>query len=618
MKRTSRFLRHGAVFAALALLGACSGSHVLPAAGNLSSDPGNSLYVNASVGSDRNDGSFKHPLRTISQCASRARKGQTCFIRGGIYHENTIRPNSGVKIQSLDASPVTMLATHRVKHWKLYSGHIYVASVTLNSTLPANQVFIGPGTKLLNEAQFPTPSSNPLQPTWAVEASGSTSKHIVDPKLPAVNLTGAIVNVWSGTDPWTHIQGPVASSGGGSLTFTPNGGYCHGSTCDVGSMPGGFYYVTGALGLLTAPGEWWYDSAKRLLYLWAPRGKNPNKLDVEAKQEQVLIDLSGRSGVTVQGVTLIGGGIMMDSNSTNNTITGITALYVSQVLWADNNYRTFYSWKEGSGLVLDGSGNVIENSTIAYSATNGVLLRGQNNTVTNSLIHDVDWIGDYSAGVLPIAGNNQITYNTIYNTGRAAVEDDYSAKMPTSNLEIGNNNFFNAMYLSVDGGTIYATAQYGQLAKGTKIYDNWLHPEIKPAGRIPHSNTCNCPWAGMYVDSGIGGLTIDHNVIWDAYPDLTAFPSKDVHVSYNTLLDSNPKVMWLGCYGSCDDKYPHTMVNDNLLYSTIWNRGERKVPQKDNSSTAPGAGTVPPPGCTISGCNVGSSPPKLVTNATAI
>lgn len=608
MKRTSYFLCQGSALLLLAGLTACSGSRVLPSTGGAPGTAGSSLYVSAANGSDRNSGSPGRPFRTVARCAALAHAGETCYVRAGIYRE-TIAPNNGVTIRPEGKSKVTLLATKQITGWKVYSGQIYVAKASLSSKLPAYQILIGPGTSMVNEAQYPAPSSNPLQPNWATEGYGSTATQIVDPSMPAVNLTGAIVNVWSGTDPWTHIEGPVTASGGGSLTFTPNGNDCQPSNCYVGSMAGGYYYVTGALGLLQAPNEWWYDSAKKLLYLWAPNSQNPNYLDIEAKQNQVLVNLSGKSGVTVQDITLVGGSIMMDSRSTNNTINGITALYPSQVLTAGNMYRTFYSYPEGSGLVLDGSNNVIENSTIAYSATNGVLLRGHNNTVTNSLIHDVDWIGDYSAGVEPVTSSNKITYNTIYNTGRASVEDDYSSKMPTTNLEIGYNNFFNAMYLSVDGGTFYATSQYGQVARGTNVHDNWLHVEVSPQGRIPLSNSCKCPWAGLYVDSGIGGLTISNNIVWDSYPDLTAFPSKDVQIGYNTLLDTTPKGVWLGCYGTCDDQYPNTMVDNNLIYTNIWNRGQNQVPQENNNSYAPGAGQIPQPGCTIYGCNIGGSPP---------
>jgi hypothetical protein len=612
MRKASSFSYAALVVSSIVLLSGCSGgSHFVPGAPAAPQGRARAsgLFVSASKGSDRNDGSFARPFRTVRRCATRAHSGQTCYVSGGVYR-GTVKPNSGITIRPMSGQRVTMIATVPVTNWKVYSGSIYVASVTLDPTLPANQVFIGPGTTMLNEAQYPAPSSNPLQPNWAVEAAGSTSTQIVDPKLPSANLQGAIVNVWSGTDPWAHIEGPVSASYGGSLSFTPNGGVCPPSNCYVESMPGGFYYVTGALALLTAPGEWWYDATNKLLYLWAPNGTNPNYLDVEAKNNQVLVDLSGKSDVTVSDVTLIGGGIMMNSSSSGNTIDGITALYPSQVLYSSNMYRTFYSYPEGSGLVLDGSNNTIENSTIAYSATNGVLLRGTNNSVTNSLIHDVDWIGDYSAGVLPITGHNSITHDTIYNTGRSALEDDYSVKMPTPNLVIANNNFFNTMFFSVDGGAIYTTSAYGNVATGTQIYDNWLHSEINPYGHLPPSNTCKCPWAGLYIDSGMGGIKANHNVIWNSFPDMSVFPSKEVHVNDNTLSDSGTKgSMWLGCYGTCDDKYPRTGVAHNLIYVGFWNRGQKPVPQKDNSSTAPGAGSIPTPGCTIAGCNVGGLPP---------
>ena len=207
---TSRKSRALIPLAALLAMWACSARQSLPTAGTDAA----TRYVQASAGSDANDGSAAHPYRTIGKCATTATRGQTCAIRAGIYRE-ILKPNSGVTIRS-EGGIVTLLATDRVAGWKRSAGSIYVAHVTINPHLAASQVFIGPTTTLVNEAQWPVPSNDPMHPNWAVERAGSTRTTIVDPTLPTSDLAGAIVNVWSGTDPWTHVTGPVTSAGGGT------------------------------------------------------------------------------------------------------------------------------------------------------------------------------------------------------------------------------------------------------------------------------------------------------------------------------------------------------------------------------------------------------------------
>ena len=221
--------------------------------------------------------------------------------------------------------------------------------------------------------------------------------------------------------------------------------------------------------------------------------------------------------MTIEGLKLVGGGIFTDSHSHNNIIDQITALYVSQVLYVPGDADSaYYEYPQGSGIMLNGTHNIVENSTIAHSATNGVVLMGSGNSVTNSLIHDIDWLGDYSSGVEPVTDGNAITHDTIYNTGRSAI-----TFFVVKNLEIGYNNLFNAMLLSSDGATIYSggPGKGSNQATGTRVHDNWLHSAIAPDGRLPPSTTCNCPWSGMYMD-GSAGVRIDHNVNWDSYPGI--------------------------------------------------------------------------------------------------
>jgi hypothetical protein len=261
-----------------------------------------------------------------------------------------------------------------------------------------------------------------------------------------------------------------------------------------------------------------------------------------------------------------------------------------------NAYFTYYNYPLESGIVLAGTHNTIADSTIAYSATSGVLLMGTDNAVTNSLIHDVDWLGDYSAGVVPITAGNTISHDTIYNAGRSAITFG-----PTGRLDIGYNNLFNSSLLSADDAAIYACC-FPQ-ATGTRIHDNWAHAELSPQGRLPRSNTCHCPWGGIYIDNGLGGIETDHNVIWASYPGIYLHgapkrPSKNVHIDFNTI-DPGSQSIWLQNLAG----FEGTEVSNNRIASPIVTDATSKnIPQTGNSRNAPGAGAIAQPGCSFAAC----------------
>jgi len=247
--------------------------------------------------------------------------------------------------------------------------------------------------------------------------------------------------------------------------------------------------------------------------------------------------------------------------------------------------------------VLDGAGNTLENSTVAYSATNGVILGGTGNAVTNDLIHDVDSIGDYSAGVTPIAGGNSIEHTTIYNTGRSTINFN-----PLDGLDIGYDDLHDSMLLSADGAAIYACCM--TQSTQTRLHDNAVHPEISPKGRLPASNTCACPWGGIYIDNGMGGVTIDHNVVWDAGIGIylhgqARYPSDNVSIDNNTLIrHDDPTIALQNLAG-----YAGTSVSNNRVETpVVTDSTSTGVPQTNNSKNAPGAGSIGLTGCSFAGC----------------
>lgn len=80
-------------------------------------------------------------------------------------------------------------------------------------------------------------------------------------------------------------------------------------------------------------------------------------------------------------------------------------------------YRLNYQRKTVN-IQISGTYNKIQNCLVAYTLKDGITLSGRHNIVYNNVIHDVAGYGDYY-GCLTLYGiDNQVLYNTMYNSGR--------------------------------------------------------------------------------------------------------------------------------------------------------------------------------------------------------
>jgi Right handed beta helix region len=205
----------------------------------------------------------------------------------------------------------------------------------------------------------------------------------------------------------------------------------------------------------------------------APGGVDPNTIDVRAKRRQYAFDLRGKSGVTIRNIAIFASTIVTDQSSSNNTMDRLNAQYLSHFTdlpAAPNdpsgvNYSILQVHRSDSGIIINGTGNILQNSTIAYSAGAGVAIEGTGNIVRNNLIHHVDYIGDYASGIDLDGDGNIIQYNTIHNVGRQGIYITAAV-----NQDISYNNLSYSMMLSRDGAEIYACCE--QVASGTRIHHN--------------------------------------------------------------------------------------------------------------------------------------------------
>jgi hypothetical protein len=569
--------------------------------------PGTDFFVSP-TGSDSNPGTIAKPYLTIKKCATTTASGGTCELRAGTYHE-TVTPNSGITITSYDGESVTVDGSDPVTGWTLYQGSIYKASASLSSG-DTNQVFVG--SQMMTEARWPN-GDDLFHVNWATAKTGTTDTVVVDSNLPNIDWTGARIHLWSGTDPWDPQTGTVTASQAGQVSFSVDGASF---PPYIEPTSGGYYYIFGNLGALDTENEWFYDSSAGTLYFWAPGSVNPSALDVRAKQRQYAFDLSGKSNVTIENVSLFATTINMDASSANNTLDGINAQYVSHFTtlpdvtgyphsyWGDHTADT--------GIIINGSGNILENSTIAYSAGNGVALSGSNNTIQNNLIHHVDYMADYCAGVTltyQVGNGNTIKNNTIYAAGRFAI--DYQAG---SNEEIGYNNLFDAMMISRDGGEIYTGGTSGT---GTSIDHNWFHDTQS----LITGPADNYPLPGVYLDEDANGFEIDQNIFWNNasenvllnFSNTGVTSPNDNNVHNNTIPDVSASIVT-----NLNTPCGTTQIVDNLVLVPVVQSGTVCM-ATNNNSTAPGANEMNSSvqvGCNFAGCS-SEGPPTISGSSVA-
>lgn len=508
--------------------GGTSVAAVFTVTGSLPSD----VSFVAPNGNDNNLGTIAAPYLTIQKCATAASSGDICAIRAGTYRE-TVTPNSGITITSYDGEPVTVDGSDPVTGWTLYQGSIYKASVVL-STGDTNQVFVG--NQMMTEARWPN-GNDLFHGNWATMQAGTTTTQIVDSNLPNINWTGATISQWSGSDPWALQTGVVTASSQGTIQFSGIAtGYCP-LICPT---VGGYYFLSNFLGALDTQQEWYYDPTAGVLYFWAPGNANPSTLNVRAKTRQYAFDLSGQSNVTIEYINLFASTINTNSSSTNNVLDGINAQYVSHFTTTPltggdtTGYSSWYTHIEDSGIILNGSGNTLENSTIDWSAGAGVALGGSNNIVENNLIEQTGYVGIFASGITLFGTSDAIQNNTAHTSGRESMElNGFENLHYAINDDISYNNFFNAMVLSHDGGEIHSAVCTVNIANS--IDHNWLHDtQLFASPPSATAYTVN----GVYIDADSAGFQVYQNVLWN-------------NQLYNILVDG-------GCVG---------IANNNLIYN---------------------------------------------------
>ncbi len=552
---------------------------------NLKLDPSGIIYYVAKNGNDQNPGSKEQPFLTIQKYAEIAQPGDVVLVREGTYRE-TIQPKNGgrtgdpIRYAVYPGEKVTISGTEIIDvEWKKFKGPIYQARVDLENV---EQLFVDG--EMMIEARWPNMTFEQIweRDSWAKSDKGSAYESMVDPELAKTNIdwTGAIatLNVAHQFHTWTrkvskHVKG------GDTFEYVGNMGKLSGTIGIPWHWENDYYYLSGKLEALDIATEWFYDAENKMLYLWTPDGKSPEKHTVEVKARE-----NGFVVENLNEIHLIGFNFLACTFQFKNTVHSVV----------DDCHLLFPTYRrelgdEGTGdpiTGMTGSHNLIQNTTLGYTPLSGLAMEGGYNTLRNNLIHDVCWNGSLrypaikmSAGDTP---NNQwnptvVCGNTVYNAGSAGIGFRHQCYI------VEYNYVHHCGMMSHDVAAIYTS---GSSIAGSTVRYNWVHnchPEIENGQNIG---------LGIRADDQCRNMTVHHNVVWDVGLDAIVMKGEYHKVYNNTTFHTQPEFEFANSIRMDTEPEPYKawrmdspLFNEQNAHSLVFNNVTGLIRAEHKKST---------------------------------
>lgn len=537
-------------------------------------------YHVATTGNDATgDGSSGNPWKTIQKAADTMTAGDTCLIHGGVYRETVIPANSGISgspitFQAAAGETVTVNGCDIVTGWALHSGSIYKkAGLPLKLDVLMNQVFVN-GEQMIF-ARWPSKTNSDIWDMEYYQATGGSQYGLVDTNhltqpddywkggILCWCVMGLSTKAYDGGG-WYQARMGITDYSQSSQTITMDD-Y---DGCGQPSVEAR-YFICNKLECLDAAREWYYDTGAATLYLQTPNGDDPNRYLVEAKQRLYGFNLSDKAYINIKDINLFAGSILCQKDTNHCIIDNIKADHYWWSLAKSKNW----TYKD-SGIIIRGSYNTLQNSTLIYSSDDGVVLGGTHNSVVNNLIHDTGYAGPVCMGIRVEGGWNLVSHNTVYNTGKNCCG---SVGTGLFHSVIEYNRWYNHSKLANDDGATYFT---GLAAENTEIHHNIMY------GPRP-----SCTYSmGLYFDEDCNGVIVYRNIVYSPYTVSSLQVNNPCEYSFfsNNTLYSYSKIWadWtrsyslnVGCYFQnnistqrCDIAnwgavYDHNLTSGNPRYT---------------------------------------------------
>lgn len=505
-------------------------------------------------------GTAAAPFGKIQDAANTARAGDTVLVAPGVYHETITMTHSGtaqapIVFRSQQPGAAVVSGADPVGSFTAggASGSWISGAVPVFSSpyYQDEQCFAG-GTRLpiarwpyTAAAALSSPASLLVKSTANQSYLGYNSKTqmqwyqvqiTLDPGVtpPAGDWTNALVQMNVGMS-YQEVSGVVTavSSSGGSTVLTVAYG-----TPGPTLIAANELYLSGVTAALASSSGQWIRSGNKIL-VRAPGDANPNSADIECKQRDFAFDLTGQSYVTVYGFGVFAASITTDRNSGDTSENASWTLHTGQgnvaaanhivldhlTVDTPNSIRNLFGnvtaeWTNNTGVVLSGSNNLLQYSTILHADANGVSLAGSGNKVLYNRISESNLVGCECAGIstgyrgVTSVSNptpqqwawtwnigEEIGYNVLERSGRALINISSLATSAAAPSRVHHNVMSGAVLQTYDNGAIYSTEFPYETA------------QVQQSGLEIDHNIITASPVGIYLDVWSDGLLMHHNII---------------------------------------------------------------------------------------------------------
>jgi len=537
-------------------------------------------YHVSTTGNDSHSGTPDHPFHTIQKAANVMRPGDTCFVRGGTYRE-TVRVRTGgteeapIRFAAFPGEVVVIDGTERIEgEWRPYEGSIYQTSVDW----PFSQLFVDRA--MMIEARWPNARFDQLldRDRWAETAEGSRYGRVVDPGLArtGIDWTGATatLNVAHQFFTWTRT---VRSHTPGSEAFEYDRdlpGITHHAD-KTKPWEHNRYYLSGKLGALDCPTEWFLDETAGSLYLWAPDGRDPSSHTVEAKARDYGFDVEDVSHVEIEGFHFFGCTFrFVDSHHCKVESCHLRfPNYTARITEMDADRR------ESPKTSVEGTHNTVRDCSLAYSPTSGISIHGSHSVIENCLVHDVCWNGSLTYAGIRLEperdsqapeGGSIARRNTVFDAGNVCLIVN---RMPNNIVEY--NHLSRGGRACKDVSLLYT---HLPLIDGTVMRYNWVHD-------------CHTEHIALGIrgDDQTRGLTLHHNVVWNCDWDGIVVKGENNRIYHNTCLNNGqldilifntpePLKPWREQWPLLEEQNRNTETYNNCAQKIRGSRGRKVIP----------------------------------------
>lgn len=437
---------------------------------------------------------------------------------------------------------------------------LYVDDVILRNTAADDavitQVFVGGEFSIL--AQHPNPAAGDLtnsylpvaqhQPDSGCPNTGGAGSRTLLTSLSLTQdqpLDGAGIHIR--TNNWNIDDRTVVAHDAISRAITLDRESSNNLCQDWG------YYVDDKLWMLDSPGEWYYDKAERLLYLWMPDSSAPTN-QAEGSYLNYGIFARGRGNLVIDNLSVRNSRVGVDVSSSANV--ALRNLDISD--------------SGNAGIDAGYSRNlVVDSCHIRRSVRHGVRVdRSSNATVSNNKVTDTGVVGTPKKSFAGIFANYSNAVNIINNVIQ---NSGYLGIYGGTNGTLGANYIQNSCMVLDDCGAIYIGGQTYPgappgLPNGSVVANNII---VSVLGNNPNGRPANSRSAGqgIYLDEFGSYIQASDNTVIDTDNGFQLHKGANNLLQRNTVYGARGSAIWMQEDSAAGAMHDNSIL-DNKFFQT--------------------------------------------------